>query len=169
MSAQGFADRFKAWFSGGAQKPALDVKDIQKLERVLEEERRAKEEHVEYNLSEPANRALRFARSYGECYDQCAGLALREELKAASLESLIPANVAPAASKDALTFKRNPGEAAVTELVSEILAEDMSEGARPTAEFLVRQQLNDDLRRNVRVHELQCEAKCAKKFVSLLR
>ncbi|ORM39348.1 NADPH-dependent diflavin oxidoreductase 1 [Babesia sp. Xinjiang] len=157
MGALSFLDRIKSVFTGNAQKVPEEFKDLHKYERLLGEERKAKEEHIEYNLTAEANRALRFATAYGECYDQCAGLALREELKAASLESLLPSNITSVPSKDALTFKKNPGEAAVAELVGEILGEDMTEGPKPTAEHLVKQQLNDDIKRNIRLHELQCE------------
>ncbi|GFE54113.1 flavodoxin domain containing protein [Babesia ovis] len=149
MGALSFLDRIKSVFTGDTQKTPKEFKDLHKYERLLEEERKAKEEHIEYNLTPEANRALRFAKAYGECYDQCAGLAIRQELKAASLDSLIPKDVVPVTSKDALTLKKNPGEAAVTELVGEILGEDMSEGPRPTAEHLVKQQINDDIRRSV--------------------
>ncbi|GBE60459.1 phospholipid-transporting ATPase IIA, putative [Babesia ovata] len=169
MGALDFVNRITGLFGGSGQKTPEEFKDLPKYERLLEEERKAKEENVEYNLSEAANRALRFATAYGECYDQCAGLALREELKAASLDSLIPKNVVPVASKDAITFKKNPGETAVAELVGEILGEDMTERPKATAEHLIRQHLNDDIRRAVRAHELQCEVKCAQQFMNLMR
>ncbi|EDO07288.1 uncharacterized protein BBOV_IV009340 [Babesia bovis T2Bo] len=169
MVALGFVDRIKSVFTGNTQEGAEEFKDLRKYERLLEEERKVKEDNIEYNLNREANTALNFAKAYGECYDQCAGLALRQELKAASLESLIPKDVVTVASKDILTFKKNPGEAAVTDLVGEILGEDMSEGPKPTAEHIIKQQLNEDIRRNIRIYELQCEAKCAKEFIHLMK
>lgn len=169
MGALDFVNRIRAQFFGGDHNPEGDLKkQIAKYERIVEDERRRKDANVINYFSPDARRAFRFSNAYGECYDQCASQALRDALNVASLGSLIPKNIAPVASQDALTFKRNAGEAALTDLVSEVLGEDMSEGPKPNAEFLIRQKLNDDIRRDVRVNELQCEVKCAKKFLHLV-
>ncbi|KAK1443472.1 hypothetical protein BgAZ_203480 [Babesia gibsoni] len=168
MGNTDFVNRIKTQFFGGSTKPEEDPKNLAKFQRILEDERQRKDANILCQFSSDARSAFKFSSAYGECYEKCASQALREELHAASLGSLIPKKIGTVASKDVLTFKKNPNEAALTDLVGEILGDDFSERPKPTAEFLVKQKLNDDIRRNVRVKELQCEVKCAKAFLDLM-
>ncbi|EKX73931.1 conserved hypothetical protein [Theileria equi strain WA] len=144
-----------------------ELKNLSKYEKIVDSEKQSLEGNTKRQLNGPARRAFEFSEVYGECLDKCASKALRSTLRKANLDSLLPEDVPVVPSKDLLTAKTS-GEKALVDLVGQILNQDTTENPKPTAEFVVKGQLNKQLKDKVRAEELKCEVQCAQKFMDKL-